>query len=352
MGIPTTVNYPTSLDTEATLFGKPINQAEFTLASGIDDAVTSFVVNEVITSVDVPTFLAFETGELVYAEAKTDGSKTFSTVTRGSVPQAHLAGEKIRLVLAAEYICQFRDAIIALETELGIAPSGAFDDVADAIADYVAFKATKAAASGLASLNGSSKVVEDPVNATATPTASKIPIADGSGLLNGWVSAMSTTVAGKVEAAIASEVNTGTDATRAVTPDSLAGSNLGIRYVSFALNGSTSLTTSDVAYWRIPAGYAGMNLVSVKASVGTGAAGASSSGDPTFTVTNVTDGTAMLSTSLTVDVSEYSSDTDAHQAVIDTTKDDVVLDDLIKVAVTTAGTGVTFAVVTLGFQLP
>ena len=45
----------------------------------------------------------------------------------------------------------------------------------------------KALASGLASLNASSKVVQDPANATATPTASKIPIADGSGLLNGWV---------------------------------------------------------------------------------------------------------------------------------------------------------------------
>jgi len=45
----------------------------------------------------------------------------------------------------------------------------------------------KALASGLASLDGSSKVVQDPANATATPTASKIPIADGSGKLDGWV---------------------------------------------------------------------------------------------------------------------------------------------------------------------
>lgn len=43
-------------------------------------------------------------------------------------------------------------------------------------------------ASTLATLNGSSKVVEDPANATATPTASKIPIADSNGDLdNGWV---------------------------------------------------------------------------------------------------------------------------------------------------------------------
>lgn len=48
--------------------------------------------------------------------------------------------------------------------------------------------AQKAAASGVASLDGSSKVVQDPANATATPTASKIPIADGGGkLANGWL---------------------------------------------------------------------------------------------------------------------------------------------------------------------
>jgi hypothetical protein len=39
----------------------------------------------------------------------------------------------------------------------------------------------------VASLDGSSLVVQNPANATATPTASKIPIADGSGKLNTWV---------------------------------------------------------------------------------------------------------------------------------------------------------------------
>ena len=44
----------------------------------------------------------------------------------------------------------------------------------------------------------------------------------------------STTQAGFLtEIAIASEVNTGTDATRAISPDSLAGSNYGKRVVEF-----------------------------------------------------------------------------------------------------------------------
>lgn len=47
----------------------------------------------------------------------------------------------------------------------------------------------KGAASGYASLSAGTKVVEDPANATATPTASKIPIADGSGKLDGWITA-------------------------------------------------------------------------------------------------------------------------------------------------------------------
>ena len=50
----------------------------------------------------------------------------------------------------------------------------------------------KAVASGLASLDASSKVVQDPASATATPTAGKIPIADGSGLLDGWVTPSSS----------------------------------------------------------------------------------------------------------------------------------------------------------------
>lgn len=49
------------------------------------------------------------------------------------------------------------------------------------------FVGSKAAASGLASLNASSKVVEDPANSTSTPTASKIPIADAGGKLDDWI---------------------------------------------------------------------------------------------------------------------------------------------------------------------
>jgi hypothetical protein len=45
------------------------------------------------------------------------------------------------------------------------------------------FIASKAAASGIASLNSSSKVVQDPANSTSTPASGKIPIAESSGFL-------------------------------------------------------------------------------------------------------------------------------------------------------------------------
>lgn len=59
----------------------------------------------------------------------------------------------------------------------------------------------------------------------------------------------------------------------------------------------------------------------------------------------------MLSTSLTVDASEYTSATATTPAVINTSFDDVVTDDLIEVACTVSGTGVTYATITLWFQL-
>jgi hypothetical protein len=58
--------------------------------------------------------------------------------------------------------------------------------------------AAKGQASGVASLNASTKVVEDPANATATPTASKIPIADASGTLNDWITKIDV-VGGRLE---------------------------------------------------------------------------------------------------------------------------------------------------------
>jgi len=130
---------------------------------------------------------------------------------------------------------------------------------------------------------------------------------------------------------------------KAVTPNSLAASERGERIIEIPLNGSTALTTSDKAYARIPSTMDGWKLIAVAAMV----KGASSSGAVTLTVKN--GATSMLSTNITIDVSEYDTLTAATPAVIDAAEDDVATGDQIEVACTGAGTGVTYCVVELIF---
>lgn len=74
----------------------------------------------------------------------------------------------------------------------------------------------KGAASGYASLDSSSKVVQDPANATATPTAGKIPIADGGGTFAaGWLPTPGATSLGAVQ----SKICPGTDKLSAIGTD-------------------------------------------------------------------------------------------------------------------------------------
>ena len=54
--------------------------------------------------------------------------------------------------------------------------------------DIDTFISSKGSASGLASLNASSLVIQDPANATTSPSASKIPLADAQGkIADGWL---------------------------------------------------------------------------------------------------------------------------------------------------------------------
>ena len=69
------------------------------------------------------------------------------------------------------------------------------------------------------------------------------------------VSAASTTVAGKVEIAIASEIDTGTDATRAVSPDGLQDSFRNLRFMLFDLTASDASVVTDTTIggdWPVP----------------------------------------------------------------------------------------------------
>lgn len=116
------------------------------------------------------------------------------------------------------------------------------------------------------------------------------------------------------------------------------------------LDGAFSIATGDgKAYFTIPEELNGMNLVGVHARVVT----AGTTGTTDIQIRNVTDSVDMLSTKLTIDSDETGSDTAATAAVIDTTKDDVVTNDLLAIDIdavsTTAPKGL---IARLRFALP
>jgi hypothetical protein len=121
------------------------------------------------------------------------------------------------------------------------------------------------------------------------------------------------------------------------------------RYVEIEVFSPTSdwSTGDGKKYFHIPTELNGMNLVYVHAFDVT----AGTTGVSTIQIANVTDGTDMLSTRITIDSGETGSNTAATPAVIDTTKDDVATNDVIRIDIdgtsTTAPKGL---VVTLGFS--
>ena len=165
------------------------------------------------------------------------------------------------------------------------------------------------------------------------------------------VTAASTTAAGKIEVAIASELNTGTDATRAVSPDSLAGSNLGIRYVQcIVFDFTTDVATGDGKfYFHIPAGLNGMNLVEAHGAVVT----AGTTNSTTVQIYNLTQTADMLTALIEIESAETGSDTSAPGVTIDTANDDVATNDILRIDVDTiSDTTAKGLIITLGFQLP
>ncbi len=165
------------------------------------------------------------------------------------------------------------------------------------------------------------------------------------------VTAADLTTAGKVEIATGAETTTGTDATRAVSPDGLAGSDYGKRVVGIlVVDPATNTSTGDgKAFFRVSSVMNGWNLIGVAMSVFT--AGTTNTTD--VQIRNVTDSVDMLSTKLTIDSTEVDTSTAAAAAVIDTTKDDVATGDRIAIDIdavsTTAAKGLFVEMV---FQLP
>ena len=156
-----------------------------------------------------------------------------------------------------------------------------------------------------------------------------------------------------VEAAVASEVNTGTDTEKFVTPDALAGSNYGKAIVPILVfDDSADVAVGDGAgdvFFRVPSSLNGWNLVEVAASVQT----SGTTGTTDIQIRNVTQAADMLTTKITIDSGETDSSTAAAAAVIDAANDDVATADQLRIDVdavsTTAPKGL---LVELTFQLP
>lgn len=183
---------------------------------------------------------------------------------------------------------------------------------------------------------------------TGTAAASNL-----SGTNTGDESAASTSTAGVIEVATAAEINTGTDATRAVSPDTLAGSNYGTAiYQVMVFNDATDCATGDGAgdiFLRIPSTLNGFDLVGAAASCQT----AGTTGTMDIQIHNVTQAADMLTTKITIDSAETDSSTAATPAAIDTANDDVATGDQLRIDVdavhTTAAKGL---LVEMQFRLP
>jgi hypothetical protein len=152
-------------------------------------------------------------------------------------------------------------------------------------------------------------------------------------------------------AAVASDVDTGTDTVKALTADALAGSNMGEKVVQIRVfDVAIDTATGDrKATFVVPSSMHLMNLVEVHGEVDT--AGTTNTLD--VQLRNVTQTADMLSTKLTIDTGETGSDTAATGYVINASEDDLATYDVIAVDVdavhSTAAKGL---VVTMIFRLP
>jgi hypothetical protein len=161
----------------------------------------------------------------------------------------------------------------------------------------------------------------------------------------------SDTEAGMLKVAINTELNTGTDATKAVSPDSLAGSYAGTKVFEIVVfDFTTDMATGDgKGYFTVPSSAGGMDLVKTHARVIT----AGTTGTCTIQIANVTQVADMLTTKISIDSAETGSDTGAVPPVIDAANDDVAANDLLRIDIdtihTTAAKGL---IVSLEFRLP
>jgi hypothetical protein len=170
--------------------------------------------------------------------------------------------------------------------------------------------------------------------------ALKINLADSSGV-HGYTSGNDFTVG------LATKVNKADSTGRGYATQDDLEKLTRIMEFKLILDGTAAAITDSLIFC-IPFRLNGYNLIDADAFVTT----VSSSGTPTFTITNVTDSQSMLSTNITIDATEFTSYTAATAPVINTSYDDVATGDRIKIKCTVTGTGTKGSGVILVFQKP
>jgi hypothetical protein len=158
----------------------------------------------------VSVSLANPSAGIVQASVK-DGAITAAKLSVSSPSSAQLSGVSDNNI-AAGALAPDRVAGTAVVQSRTIAAASPLSGGGDLSADRTIncptceVNTNKGAANGYASLNASSKVVQDPAGAQTTPGASKIPLADGAGkLADGWLSSNVSLLGNAVD--LASEVS-------------------------------------------------------------------------------------------------------------------------------------------------
>jgi len=266
-----------------------------------------------LTTGDSNTFLGYQAGYTVSTQARNvfigKNAGYYSTASdefylhNGLGSIANTTEEKAKSLMYGTFNATASSQTLRLNAAVSI--MGAYTlPVADGTGNYVL------------STNGSGTVSWV---APGTPTDGSITLAKLANLAN-------LTFIGRITA--------GTGVPEAVTAAQLAGS-IPHNVIVQVFAGATDVATGDgKAYFTIPDTLNGYNLSAVHARVIT--AGTTNTTD--IQIANVTDSVDMLSTKLTIDSTETGSDTAATAAVIDTTKDDVATNDLIRIDVDAVST--------------
>ncbi len=402
-----TASYPTAIADDEAL-GVAKDQAATNLTAALDSSsLTVYVANGSVFAEKQIIYIDSEKMQICTISGNTltlcSGSRGFD----GSVATSHSAGRRVSGEVAAYYHNALREEVQAIETALGAnlenftasLNPGTLTEISEP--DSPAANALKLYAKDVSGVtyacfknsdgeeiciapDGVQTDSTDPTvftgkNQTGTLTApgtsgfTALAFAPTTGTpvwrTNGGSekTAVSTDVvasdsaSGLVELATAAETSTGTATDRAVTPDGLAGSVHGQVVIQAPVfDWTTNTAIGDGKFYIfIPAKLNGMNLTAVHAQVIT--AGSTNTTDiqiarcAAVTSGNVCSGTVedMLSTKLTIDSGEDSSDTAASAAVINTSNDDVATNQVLRVDVdavhTTPAKGL---IVTLTLNLP